>query len=392
MSYFFGWGDDVEVTIIDPAARVRSSRRVTMGGPLSLHDCAITERSVVLMDLPVTFSLDALGEGASFPYRWQEGYHSRVGLLPRDSDSTEVVWHDVEPCYVFHVLNAYDEPGGDGVVLDVVRHPSMFRTHLLGPERGGAPTARSAGISMGTAAPSRRSASTIAGRSSPASTSASSAGRTATATPWPSPSPTTSSRRSQRWSATTSSAAPRSSASLRARRRRGVRPCSFRAPTTPRRPTAGFARPGLLSPDSGTSAPVPHHQRCRPGGRGAGDRRAPPSASPPASTATGSPTPPEPLSWARLPIAAPGVGFRRDPLALGPAAPAAIGPDPGLRDRQLRWRDGVGPRLPHRVVARRPARGAAHVPARTDREDADDAARPPAQLRRLHLSHDRGRA
>src|SRR6185437_11319224 len=139
VSYFWGWGDDVDVSIIDPAARVRSSRRVTMGGSVSVHDCAITERAIVLLDLPVIFSVDAVAEGASFPYRWQEGYHSRVGLLPREGDATEVVWHDVEPCYVFHVMNAYDEPGGNGVVLDVVRHPSMFRTQLLGPSEG-APT------------------------------------------------------------------------------------------------------------------------------------------------------------------------------------------------------------------------------------------------------------
>ena len=138
VSYFWGWGNDVEVTILDPSGRVRSSRRVTLGGPVSLHDCAITERSLVLLDLPVTFSMEAAASGSRFPYRWQEGYRSRVGLLPRDSDSNEVVWHDVEPCYVFHVMNAYDEPGG-GVVLDVVRHPSMFRTHLLGPSEG-APT------------------------------------------------------------------------------------------------------------------------------------------------------------------------------------------------------------------------------------------------------------
>jgi carotenoid cleavage oxygenase len=139
VSYFFGWGDDVEVTVVGTDGRVRSARRVTMGGPVSVHDCAITQRYVVLLDLPVTFSTDALAEGASFPYRWQEGYHARVGLLPRQGDATDVVWHDVEPCYVFHPMNAYDEPGGDGIVLDVVRHSSMFRTHVLGPDEG-APT------------------------------------------------------------------------------------------------------------------------------------------------------------------------------------------------------------------------------------------------------------
>jgi carotenoid cleavage dioxygenase len=136
VSYFWGWGDDVDVSIIDTSARVRSSRRVTLGGSVSLHDCAITERAIVLLDLPVIFSMEAVTEGASFPYRWQDGYQSRVGLLPREGDSTEVVWHDVEPCYVFHVMNAYDEPGGKGIVLDVVRHPSMFRTNLLGPSEG----------------------------------------------------------------------------------------------------------------------------------------------------------------------------------------------------------------------------------------------------------------
>ncbi len=136
VSYFFGWGNDVEVTVLDPDARVRSARRVTMGGPVSLHDSAITQKWIVLLDLPVLFDLDMVTAGARFPYRWFEDYPARVGLLPRDGDTTEVVWHQVDPCYVFHTLNAYDEPDGDGIVLDVARHSSMFRTSLLGPAEG----------------------------------------------------------------------------------------------------------------------------------------------------------------------------------------------------------------------------------------------------------------
>ena len=136
VSYFWGWGDDVEVTVLDAHARVRSARRIAMGGSVSVHDTAITQRSIVLLDLPVTFDVEAASAGASFPYRWQDGYHSRVGLLPRDGESTDVVWHDIEPCYVFHPMNAFDDPGGDGIVLDVVRHPSMFRTKFLGPTEG----------------------------------------------------------------------------------------------------------------------------------------------------------------------------------------------------------------------------------------------------------------
>ena len=136
VSYYWGWGNDVEVTVVDNDARVRSARRVTLGGPVSVHDTAITQRWLVLLDLPVLFDVDAAASGARFPYRWHDGYHARVGLLPRDGEGTEVVWHDVEPCYVFHPMNAFDEPGGEGIVLDVVRHASMFRTHLLGPSEG----------------------------------------------------------------------------------------------------------------------------------------------------------------------------------------------------------------------------------------------------------------
>ena len=33
VSYFWGWGNEVEVTILDPSGRVCSSRRVTLGAP-----------------------------------------------------------------------------------------------------------------------------------------------------------------------------------------------------------------------------------------------------------------------------------------------------------------------------------------------------------------------
>ena len=35
-----------------------------------MHDFALTENYLVLLDLPVTFSLDAVSAGSELPYTW----------------------------------------------------------------------------------------------------------------------------------------------------------------------------------------------------------------------------------------------------------------------------------------------------------------------------------
>lgn len=88
-----------------------------------IHDVAITQTSVVILDLPVTFAAAAIHAG-DFPYRWNDNQNSRVGLLPRDGDVSKLQWFEAPRCFVFHCLNAYDD--ANTVVLDVCRHPKMF--------------------------------------------------------------------------------------------------------------------------------------------------------------------------------------------------------------------------------------------------------------------------
>lgn len=98
-----------------------------------IHDCAITARFAVILDLPVTFSMGALVSGEPFPFRWNSSHPARVGLLPREAAGSEAIWCDVDPCYVFHVANAYDAENGD-VILDVVAYDRMFAEASLGPD------------------------------------------------------------------------------------------------------------------------------------------------------------------------------------------------------------------------------------------------------------------
>ena len=66
------------------------------GGPM-VHDCSITERWMVVYDLPVTFDLDGAMHGVRFPYRWNEGRPARVGLVPLGGQGSDVRWFDVAP-------------------------------------------------------------------------------------------------------------------------------------------------------------------------------------------------------------------------------------------------------------------------------------------------------
>jgi len=76
----------------------------------------------------------AKGSDRRLPYSWNPKYPARVGVMPREGGNADVRWFDVEPCWVFHPMNAYDE--GETIVLDVVRHPKMFDDDHLGPNEG----------------------------------------------------------------------------------------------------------------------------------------------------------------------------------------------------------------------------------------------------------------
>lgn len=87
---------------------------IELPGPRLPHDMAITERFSVLMDLPVFPRPEALKQK-----RWIVQYDreqpARFGILPRRGGPESIRWFSAEPCYVYHVVNAWEE--GDTVVM-----------------------------------------------------------------------------------------------------------------------------------------------------------------------------------------------------------------------------------------------------------------------------------
>jgi carotenoid cleavage oxygenase len=141
VSYSMHGGNQVQYTVIGVDGRVRRSVDVTVTGSPMMHSFSLTQRYVVFYDLPVTFDahqaasmgiLDPIAaqhpwpkdSDRRFPYSWNPDYPARVGVMPRDGGNDDVRWFEVQPCYVFHPLNAYDD--GETIVADVVRHPTTF--------------------------------------------------------------------------------------------------------------------------------------------------------------------------------------------------------------------------------------------------------------------------
>ncbi|MBX7481375.1 carotenoid oxygenase family protein [Qipengyuania qiaonensis] len=124
--------DKIRHVAMDRTGKVLRETEIAVRNGPSIHDCALTENYVVILDLPVTFSMQALIAGHKFPYRWNRSHTARVGLLSRADSLREVVWHEVEPCYVFHVGNSFENEAGE-VIIDLCAYETIFDGEMPGP-------------------------------------------------------------------------------------------------------------------------------------------------------------------------------------------------------------------------------------------------------------------
>ena len=109
---------------VSPDGKLVQTEEIDVPGATMMHDFMITEKRALFMDLPVVFDLEAAMAG-TMPFKWSDDYGARIGIMPRTGTNSDVVWFEVEPCYVFHAMNAWDE--GDKVVYDVCRMNEVWR-------------------------------------------------------------------------------------------------------------------------------------------------------------------------------------------------------------------------------------------------------------------------
>ncbi|WP_214321818.1 carotenoid oxygenase family protein [Nonomuraea sediminis] len=102
--------------VVGPSGRVEHSVELDLPGARLPHDMAITENYAILMDLPLYQDLDAARLGR-YKLTFNRELPSRFGVIPRRGH--EVRWFEAKPCYIYHVVNAWEED--EEIVLDVCR-------------------------------------------------------------------------------------------------------------------------------------------------------------------------------------------------------------------------------------------------------------------------------
>ena len=128
--HFFGYGG-LEPPYLtyhraDAAGELTVSRAVDVPAHTMMHDFHLTAGHVVFMDLPVVFDkAQALSGKPGMPYQWTPEYGARLGVLRRDDPHGAVRWFEIEPCFVYHSLNAHEEDDGRNLVLHVIRYDSL---------------------------------------------------------------------------------------------------------------------------------------------------------------------------------------------------------------------------------------------------------------------------
>lgn len=104
--------------VVGADGRVTHVTDVDLPGSRMLHDMAITDNYAVLMDLPLIQDPEAARHGRH-RIVFDRSLPARFGVLPRYGDGTQVRWFEANPCYIYHVINAWES--GEELVLDVCR-------------------------------------------------------------------------------------------------------------------------------------------------------------------------------------------------------------------------------------------------------------------------------
>jgi carotenoid cleavage dioxygenase-like enzyme len=103
---------------VSPQGEITHTEAVEGPGPSVIHDFAVTTSHAVFIDPSVTLQEKS---PLPFPYTWNDKYQAKVGIMPRDRSQGAAKFISVDPYYIFHLTNAWDDANGN-IVFEATQY------------------------------------------------------------------------------------------------------------------------------------------------------------------------------------------------------------------------------------------------------------------------------
>ena len=106
----------IDYGVSDASGKVVRRDRFAAPYASMIHDFIVTKNYVCFPILPLTGDLQRAMKGMP-PMAWEPGKGAYLGVMKRNASVDTIRWFEMEPNYVFHPMNAWEESGGDGEKL-----------------------------------------------------------------------------------------------------------------------------------------------------------------------------------------------------------------------------------------------------------------------------------
>lgn len=112
--------------VVSADGRLTRNEPIEVPFPSMVHDFITTETHVIFPIFPATMRVERAAKGEPV-LMWEPDLGTKVGVMPRDGGSEDVIWLDADPSFVFHPMNAHS--AGNKITAEM----AQFVTFPLGP-------------------------------------------------------------------------------------------------------------------------------------------------------------------------------------------------------------------------------------------------------------------
>lgn len=113
---FFGYmadgplSDGMTYQVVDAEGRLTRSDHFKAPYASMVHDFITTDEHVIFPIFPLTASLERAMKGEP-AFAWEGDRAAQIGVMERGASIDTIRWFEIDPCYVFHPMNAWSEDG-----------------------------------------------------------------------------------------------------------------------------------------------------------------------------------------------------------------------------------------------------------------------------------------